>query len=76
MCSPKDDWIESFSKVYSTFKEKESEIGALDQYSHNFEPFIKFLRVIRNKKDYFKQKAVEVISSRRTSRPASIDRDC
>ena len=76
LSSPKDDWIDSFSKVYSTLKLKESEAGAIDEYSRSFDPFIEFLKILRNKKDYFKQKAVKVISSRRTSRPSSIDRDC
>ena len=40
LSSPKDDWIDSFSKVYTSFKEKESEICAVNEYSHNFEPFV------------------------------------
>ena len=76
LSSPKDDWIDSFSKVYSTFKKKEIEAGVVDEYSRNFYPFIQFLKILRNKKDYFKQKAVKVINLRRTSRPSSIDRDC
>ena len=48
-----DDWIDQFSQAYDALRDGEAALAVGDDYSHNFDPFVKFLRIIKNKKEVF-----------------------
>ena len=51
--SENDDWIDYFCETYNELKDGETKLAVGDDYSHNFDPFVKFLRIIKDKKKVF-----------------------
>ena len=62
VASGDDDWSDQFCQGYDNLRAQETKLGANDEYSHNYAPFVKFLRIIKSKKmqDYFQQQAMQI----------------
>ena len=48
-----EHWIDQFTSAFIQMREQENVLQKGDEYSYNFDPFVRFLNLVKEKKEVF-----------------------